>query len=293
MKKNTVYKILKLFTITLLFSCSFYSKSNNTEAISELQQNSIEIKNSGIGKTENLKNIQNLQQNQLLNNEKEMVIKNFTQRLNENEKLIQKIGPNISIFAPKINKDVLKIEPIDQFRINKNTFPENTQSHILNLTLKDNQIRRLFYSSLDYNENKIKKLISILEQASSSTGYHYNVIGLIFWTGFKTQESFEKAVNLLTKNEQRRLMFNFDTKTVKDIQEKFEKLMQNRNDWIKTVEKIIDEYDNNIANVKADGMILGEMLRLEYEHKLNPDESMRIANDIETLLKACCDHTHY
>ncbi|SCW39052.1 hypothetical protein SAMN02983004_00911 [Borreliella japonica] len=99
MKRNTIYKRVKLVKITLPFSCSFYSKSNNTKKTGELQSNPIVIKN-----------------------------------------------PN---------------------------------------------------------------------------DYHYDLIGSILWTGFKIQESFEKTVNLLTKNEQRRLMFNFRTNKVKDYSRKF------------------------------------------------------------------------
>ncbi|WPM06426.1 complement regulator-acquiring protein (plasmid) [Borreliella sinica] len=301
MKRKRICKILKLLKITLLFSCSFYSKSNNAKAI-ELQSNPIEIEKSSIKISENLKHFKHentqaeyfhsLKQNQLLKNEKEAVIEKIKQELNENEKLINKIEPDIEIFTQKINKDIQKIEPIDQFGINKTTIPEN-QDIIIDSMLTKNLFRRLFYSSLNYDENKIKKLGKILAQASSSNGNHYSLISSIFWTGFKIQESFEKTVNLLTKTELRRLMFNFRTKTVKDIQENFEKLIQERNVWITTVENIIGEYDNNTAGVKTNGIILSEIIRVGYENKLNPNESMNILKDIQTLLKACCDHTHY
>ncbi|MBB6208527.1 complement regulator-acquiring protein [Borreliella lanei] len=287
MKKNTIWKILKLFQITLLFSCSLYSKSNNTEATSELQPNPIEVKNSGIKK-----NIQNLQQSQFLKNEKEEIIKKIAQEFDENEKLINKIGPNIEMFTQKINTDIQKIEPTDQFRVNKTTFPEKKDMNI-DFMLKDNRLRRLFYSSLNYDENKIKKLATILAQTSSSNGDHYRLIGLIFWTGFKIQEAFENAVNLLTKNEQRRLIFNFRTKTIKEIQENFEKLIQERNSWIKTVDNIIDEYDKNTGGCRSDGKILGEVIRIRHEYELNSDKSIQILNNIETPLKTCCDHIHY
>ncbi|WKC84955.1 complement regulator-acquiring protein [Borreliella lusitaniae] len=292
MKKNTIYKIIKLFKISLLFSCSFYSKSNNTEAISELKPNSVEIKKGSIKRVENLENIQKLQKPQLLQSEKETVIKKITKELNENEKLIQTLGPNIEIFAQKINTDIQKIEPVDQFGINKKTVPEN-KDHNIDLILQNNLIRRLFYSSLNYDENKIKKLAAILAQTSSSNGYHYSLVGSIFWTGFKIQESLEKTVNLLTKNEQRRLMFNFKTKTVKNVKENFEKLINERNEWITTVENIISEYDNNKAGIKSNGIILSEIIRLGYETKFNPDESLKNLTNIQTILKACCDHTHY
>ncbi|WP_424632617.1 complement regulator-acquiring protein [Borreliella lusitaniae] len=292
MKKNTIYTIIKLFKISLLFSCSFYSKSNNTEAISELKPNSVEIKKPSIKRVENLENIQKLQKPQLLQSEKETVIKKITKELNENEKLIQTLGPKIEIFAQKINTDIQKIEPVDQFGINKNKFPEN-KDHDIDLILQNNLIRRLFFSSLNYDENKIKKLAAILAQTSSSNGYHYKLVGSIFWTGFKIQESLEKTVNLLTKNEQRRLMFNFKTKTVKNVKENFEKLINERNEWITTVENIISEYDNNKAGIKSNGIILSEIIRLGYENKFNPDESLKILTNIQTILKACCDHTHY
>ncbi|WKC76668.1 complement regulator-acquiring protein (plasmid) [Borreliella valaisiana] len=291
MKKNTIYKILKLFKITLLASCSFYSKPNDKEATNELQPNHIELNKTSITKEGNLKKILNLGQKEPSNYGKENVIQKITQRFNENEKLINKIGPNIEIFAQKINTDVQKIEPINQFEINKNTFPEKQDDNI-DAILENNLFRRLFYSSLEYDENKIKRLITILAQASSSNGDHYRVIGLIFWTGFKIQESFEKAVNLLTKDEQRRLMFNFKTKTVKDVQENFEKLIQERNAWITIVENIISDYDK-YAGIRADGIVLKEFIKNGYEHKFNPNKSMQILMDIETLLKACCDHIHY
>ncbi|WP_210382456.1 complement regulator-acquiring protein, partial [Borreliella garinii] len=76
----------------------------------------------------------------------------------------------------------------------------------------------------------------------------------------------EKAVNLLTKDEQRRLMFNFKTKTVKDVQENFEKLIQERNAWITIVENIISDYDK-YAGIRADGIVLKEFIKNGYEHK--------------------------
>ncbi|WNY63393.1 complement regulator-acquiring protein (plasmid) [Borreliella carolinensis] len=292
MKKNTIWKTLKLFQITLLVSCSFYSKSNNTEATSELQPNIIEVKSLGVKKAVNIKKSQNLQQSQLLNDEKEAIIKKIAQEFDENEKLIKKINSNIEIFTQKINTDIQKIEPVDQFGINNAAFPEKQDMNI-DFMLKENRFRRLFYSSLNYDENKIKKLTTILTQTSSSNGHHYTLIGLIFWTGFKIQEALEGAVKLLTKDEQRRLMFNFRTKTVKGIQEKLEKLIQEKNSWIKTIDNIIGEYDNNTGGAKTDGKILGEIIRIGYEHKFNPNESMQILNDIETPLKTCCDHMHY
>ncbi|WP_231929932.1 complement regulator-acquiring protein [Borreliella bavariensis] len=289
MKRNMIYKILTLFKITLLFSCSFYSPSNSEEATKELQSNLI-AKNFSINKAENLNN---LQQSQLSKTKKERIIKKFIQRLNENEELIESIESKIEISTQKTNQDIQKIEPIDHFGINKNAFPENTGASNIDLMLKKNEARRLFYSSLDYDENKIKKLISILAKTSSSSGYHYNIIDAFFWKGFKTQESLETVVNLLTKNELRRLILNFETKTVKDIQEKFEKLIQNKNAWIKIVEEVISKYGNNTASSSVDRIILGEMIRLGYEYKLNPDESMRITEKMKILLKACCDHIHY
>ncbi|MCD2381901.1 complement regulator-acquiring protein [Borreliella americana] len=287
MKKNRILKILSLFQITLLFSCSFYSKSNNTESTSELQPNHIEVK-----KSEVKKNIPNLQQSQFFTNEKEKIIQKIAQEFDENEKLINKMGPNIATFTQTINTDIQKIEPTDQFGINKTTFPEKKDMNI-DFMLKENRIRRLFYSSLNYDENKIKTLATILAQTSSSTGYHYQLIGSIFWTGFKIQEAFESAVNILTKDEQRRLMFNFRTKTVKEIQENFEKLIQERNSWIKTVDNIIDEYDKNTGGCRTNGKILGEVIRIGYEYKLDSDKSMQILNNIRTPLKTCCDHIHY
>lgn len=296
MKRNKIWKTLKLFQITLLFSCSFYSKSNNTEAISELQSSPIKLgKIKVLQKTEKIvstQNLQNLQQSQFFKNEKEKIIKKIAQEFDENEKLINKIGPNIEMFAQTINTDIQKIEPNDQFGINKTLFTENKDNNI-DFMLKDKQLRRLFYSSLNYDENKIKKLATILAQTSSSNDYHYILIGLIFWTGFKIQEAFESAVNILTKDEQKRLIFNFRTKTVKEIQENFEKLMQERNSWIKIVDNIIGEYDKNTGGCKADGKILGEVIRAGYEHELDSNKSMQILNNIETPLKTCCDHIHY
>ncbi|AJA90750.1 hypothetical protein OY14_04690 (plasmid) [Borreliella chilensis] len=294
MKKKTIYKILELFKIALLFSCSFYSESNNTEATNELQPSSIptKIDENSIEKKENLEKIQNLQKNQLSNNEKEGVIKKITQEFDENEELIKKIRPNIEIFNQKINIDIQKIEPIDQFGINKTTIPEK-QDITIDLILANNLFRRFFYSSLNYDENKIKKFGTILSQVSSSDNSHYNLIGSILWTGFKIQESFEQTVNLLNKNEQRRLIFNFRTKTVKDIQENFEKLIQERNAWITTVENIISEYDKNTAGIRADGIILGELIRVRYANKFNPNASIQILDSIKDSLKDCCDHIHY
>nr|WP_301427686.1 complement regulator-acquiring protein [Borreliella americana]WKD01274.1 complement regulator-acquiring protein [Borreliella americana] len=103
MKKNRIWKILSLFQITLLFSCSFYSKSNNTESTSELQPNHIEVK-----KSEVKKNIPNLQQSQFFTNGKEKIIKKIAQEFDENEKLINKIGPNIATFTQTINTDIQK-----------------------------------------------------------------------------------------------------------------------------------------------------------------------------------------
>ncbi|MCD2380495.1 complement regulator-acquiring protein, partial [Borreliella burgdorferi] len=112
MKRNKIWKTLKLFQITLLFSCSFYSKSNNTEAISELQSSPIKLgKIKVLQKTEKIvstQNLQNLQQSQFFKNEKEKIIKKIAQEFDENEKLINKIGPNIEMFAQTINTDIQK-----------------------------------------------------------------------------------------------------------------------------------------------------------------------------------------
>ncbi|QFI15004.1 complement regulator-acquiring protein (plasmid) [Borrelia sp. CA_690] len=305
MTKNKIYKILKLLQMTLLFSCSFYSKSNNTEATSELQSSPIEIgkvkvlqKTEKIQNTENIVDIQNitkienLQKDQFLKIEKEKGIKNFIQELNENEKLINKIGTYVEIFAQKINADVQKIEPIDKFGINANKFPIENEFH-LKLFAPNNLFRRLFYSSLNYDENKIKKLVTVLSQISSSGTTHYELIGLTFWTGWKIQDSLEQAVNLLTKKEQKRIMLNFRTKTAKEIQENLEKLIQERNTWITIVDDIIGEYNNNTGGSRADGRILGEIIRVGYKHKLEPSKSAQILNNIQKALKECCDHIHY
>lgn len=292
LKKNIIYKVLKLLKITLLASCSFYSESNDTEAIGELQSNYIESSTDSIANEKNLEKILNLEQYQFPKNEKENVIKKIIQRFNENEKYINQIGPIVAIFSQKIHKDIQKTEPIDQFGINKQNFQEK-QNFKIDYMLSNNLFRRLFYSSLNYDEDKIKKLVKILAQLSSSNGYHYRLIGLFLWTGFKIQEAFEKAINLLNKDAQRRLLFNFKTKTVKDVQKNFEKLIQKRNAWITTIETLLREY-NMYPNVRADSIVLSEFVRNGYEDKLSSDESMQILLiDIRTLLRACCDHIHY
>ncbi|WP_210377474.1 complement regulator-acquiring protein, partial [Borreliella garinii] len=55
---------------------------------------------------------------------------------------------------------------------------------------------------------------------------------------------------------------------------------------------IISDYDK-YAGIRADGIVLKEFIKNGYEHKFNPNKSMQILMDIETLLKACCDHIHY
>ncbi|WKC89545.1 complement regulator-acquiring protein (plasmid) [Borreliella finlandensis] len=153
----------------------------------------------------------------------------------------QKEKENTEIEKIKQESDLLetldsKIQPV-YF-----TEPGTTEETKKNVKM---QIKRIIYSSLDYEKDKINKLKEIIETLKDSPDREYIARGLLYHTALGIQEQIEKNLKsikggftTLSEKELEELLIHaeFDLK----LKEKFKK----------TLEKTVDEVSKTIKDIK-------------------------------------------
>lgn len=192
------------------------------------------------------------------------------------KELVEKIEKIIKPVVEKIESDK-KEEELEFAQIKS----------IFNFIQKNGELykdyRRQFYSSLEYNKTRIKRLIEIfykvITQKSYLTAFYpiiakkpelVTLIGSIIDRGsIFVQNPLEIAILDINKRKDDLIDFNSKEK-LKDIKNKINKILGMQQQWIKNIDKIIITYNDN-KNLQDNIEELEAYLKTTYENTLKPD----------------------
>ncbi|MBB6043346.1 ribosomal protein L22 [Borrelia yangtzensis] len=188
--------------------------------------------------------------------------------------LIVKIMEIVKLIEAKTILDRAKIEPLDQFGMKdfvfNNLIVDSNHERYSHNENKD--VRRKFYSSLNYNEPLIRVFGKILNKISSNVN-NQNLDLLIVKAGqYYSQYELEHSAKKI--NEQMDKLTNLNTEELNLILSKLKELKTFKTRWIDIVNQIVGYCTNNInlnGDIKDD---FGKMIRciehinLKYEYFL-------------------------
>ncbi len=209
----------------------------------------------------------------------------------EKQTIIKSLKEEIQNVTDLIEQDKNNIqenEPADQFGMKNGAFKiiiGNPSQKAYN-DPKSQGNRRQFYSSLDYNENKISQLGIILNKITSDD-IHRGQLHIDITNAGRaySQFLFERAVDKLKEYQDKLDLLNFqDLITIKV---KFDTIKQLRLLWQNTVDNIIKDYEDNKMGIQTDSQKLIEHIREQYGNILKnkiPTIGI-IIGDINKILK--------
>ncbi|UPA12595.1 complement regulator-acquiring protein [Borrelia venezuelensis] len=178
---------------------------------------------------------------------------------------LRKQVQNVTALIEKDKKHTQKNEPADQFGMKNGVFKivigNPSQKAYNNPESQSN--RRQFYSSLNYNEVKIRKLGIILNQITSDDINRGQLhIDITNAGRAYSQFLFERVIDKIKDVQDKLDSLNF--KDLKKIKTKFDEIAKLKLLWKNTADNIIKDYDNDADGIKTDSQKLIEYIREKY-----------------------------
>ncbi|WP_418905711.1 complement regulator-acquiring protein [Borreliella japonica] len=190
--------------------------------------------------------------------------------------LIVKIIETAKLVKEQIILDRARIEPLDQFGMkdflfNNLTFDSNRERYSHN---ENKDIRRKFYSSLNYNEKLLRIFGKILNKISNNSGNQKLDLLIVRAGQYYSQYNLEFSAKKI--NEQMDKLMSLNIEELSFILGKLKELMTFKARWIDIVNQIIKycENDINLNNNKDDSGKIIELIKyinLKYEYFLKYD----------------------
>ncbi|WNY69174.1 complement regulator-acquiring protein [Borreliella lusitaniae] len=197
--------------------------------------------------------------------------------------ITQRISTEIKKFKEKVEQYKDQIEDSDQFGMKYSVFNADTtalQLAKLNSDSKKDE-RRLFYSSLDYNKEKIVNFGKILTQLYKQQKQQYHqLIEEVVKTGFSIQKQIEETILKVSQDadELKRL----GKENLKTLETATKELFEIKQNWIKKVDEIILSYNQNSEKIKEDAQKLAE--HIKYKIKKEQYDTTAATKKIKEIL---------
>ncbi|AHH11175.1 Antigen P35 (plasmid) [Borrelia coriaceae ATCC 43381] len=194
---------------------------------------------------------------------------------------------NIMASIERDQENIQKNEPADQFGMKNGAFKiiiGNPSQKAYNDPESQNN-RRQFYSSLNYNKEKIRKLGTILNQITldhaNRRQLHIDITnaGRVY-----SQAIFELVINKIREVQDKLDSLQF--KELRMIKIQLNAIVKLRSLWQNTADNIIKDYDNNIE-IKTDSQKLIKHIREKYGNILQKEipKISLLASEINKILK--------
>ncbi|WKC75746.1 complement regulator-acquiring protein [Borreliella valaisiana] len=184
--------------------------------------------------------------------------------------ITQRISSEIKRFKEKVEQYKDKTEDSDQFGMKYSVFNTDTTALKLAKLNSDSKKdeRRLFYSSLDYNTTRIVNFGKILTQLyKHQKKEHHQLIEEVIKIGYSSiQKPLEETILKISddKDELKRL----GKESLKTIETTIKELFEIKQDWIKKVDGIILNYNENLEKIKENTNNLADHIR----HEIKPEK---------------------
>ncbi len=182
--------------------------------------------------------------------------------------ITQRISTQIKRFKEEVEQYKDQTEDSDQFGMKYSVF--NTDTTVLKLSKLSSDSKKeerlLFYSSLNYNKERIVSFGKILTQLYKQQEHH-KLIEEVVKVGYSNiQKSLEEIILKISddKDELKKL----GKENLKTLETAIKELFEIKQNWIEKVDEIILYYNENLKKIKEDVESLAEHIRC----KINPEK---------------------
>ncbi|MBB6031911.1 gas vesicle protein [Borreliella spielmanii] len=125
--------------------------------------------------------------------------------------------------------------------------------------------RLLFYSSLEYSKKRIVNFGKILTQLYKQQ-QHHQLIEEVVKIGFSIQKNLEETILKISDN--RDELKRLGKENLKALETAIKEFFEIKQNWIKKVDEIILNYNENLEKIKEDANSLAEHI----SHEIKPEE---------------------
>ncbi|UGQ16501.1 complement regulator-acquiring protein [Borrelia sp. RT5S] len=175
------------------------------------------------------------------------------------EELIKKLKETAKKIVDQVGKE----------RSNLNNIESPTQSGIKYKVFSSNsrytdEDRRKFYSSLEYDEKRIRDFAKILNKISDYGAREYDLlVGSIVSMGYWTiQRLFEATYENINEREHR--LAQLKEEDIRTIESELEKMHKIKSKWLETIDAIILSYEKNEDGINSNVKKLIDHLQTKY-----------------------------
>ncbi|WP_336509699.1 complement regulator-acquiring protein [Borreliella spielmanii] len=181
--------------------------------------------------------------------------------------MTERISTEIKKFKEKVEQYKDKTEDSDQFGMKYSVFNVDTTAlklAKLNSDAKKDE-RLLFYSSLEYSKKRIVNFGKILTQLYKQQ-QHHQLIEEVVKIGFSIQKNLEETILKISDN--RDELKRLGKENLKALETAIKEFFEIKQNWIKKVDEIILNYNENLEKIKEDANSLAEHI----SHEIKPEE---------------------
>ncbi|APR65329.1 complement regulator-acquiring protein (plasmid) [Borrelia anserina] len=284
MRNNITNKIFSIFALTasILLSCNPYPLDHINLKTNETQSNdTTKLKN--INTNPQLSNISDKNAKQAQDqSRKSQEIESEVDKTALINEIISKAQTNLASIK-KYNNNTEDPEQYGMkwgaFKIltnkdNKETINSNQNTHM----------RKKFYSSLEWKEERIKKLGKIINIISKTNTSELAKILILTGTNY-AYIRFEWGMEIINRKKD-----NLKTLTLtklKEIKSNINQIEQLKQKWIDTIDKLIAEYEDNTNEIQNNNQELINYINSQYRTILETElpNIQTLANNIQNILK--------
>ncbi|ACH94074.1 complement regulator-acquiring protein [Borrelia duttonii] len=196
----------------------------------------------------------------------EKVVKGDSVIKDEKGELISALINDINSVMGLLNQDKAEVEDANQYGMKNEVF-KFVLNAVNNKTLDhdDNkEIRRLFYSSLLYNRERIKDFAEILKKVESdNTNKGAWIQDIMNAVVVDLQFGFERVINKLEENRDK--LNKLSLVDLREIKSKLEEIQLQKLNWRKAVDSLISSYKAKTDGIDSDSKKLIEHIDKKYK----------------------------
>ncbi|AHH13502.1 Antigen P35 (plasmid) [Borrelia hermsii YBT] len=278
--RNILNNISVAFALTAFTLVGCNPKSSDLTALQDTQSNNATTQNPA-KPTPNDK--QKLAQNAL---EKAQGVKSEEDKEEDKAPLIAWITNKTKTDTDLINKYKNSVEDTDQYGMKWGVFKflNNAVDQKIMNSAENQYLRKQLYSSLEWNENTIRKFGIIINEIENNQNKDLAKNILNAGTDY-AQGDFEQIIDKIENKKDN--LKTLTLKELKNIKSKLEDIDTLRQQWKDTINNIIADYEANTDGIKKDNQELLKHINSQYG-RIFKDEIPKIkalAQDIEKILK--------
>ncbi|WP_038363823.1 complement regulator-acquiring protein [Borrelia persica] len=184
----------------------------------------------------------------------------------EKGELISELINDVDNVMGLVSEDKAEVEDESQYGMKDEVF-KSLLDDVNNKTLNhdDNkEVRRLFYSSLLYNKERIRDFAEILKKLKSdNTNENKLLVDIVNAAVTHLQFTFERVINKIEEN--RDELDKLSLIDLREIKSKLEEIQLQKLGWRKAVNSLIASYKAKIDGIDSDSKKLIEYIEKKYQ----------------------------